>query len=42
MAELPSGVDWFMQTPVLVRLNGGVVECAAEMTADNPICLDVY
>jgi hypothetical protein len=42
LAELPAGVDWFMQTPVLVRLNGGVIECAAEMTADNPICLDVY
>jgi hypothetical protein len=42
LAELPAGVDWFLQTPVLVRLNGGVVECAAEMTADNPICLDVY
>lgn len=42
LAELPAGVDWFLQTPVLVRLNGGVVECAAEMTADDPICLDVY
>ena len=42
LAELPSGVDWFLQTPVLVRLADGVVECAAEVTADNPICMDVY
>lgn len=42
LAELPSGVDWFMQTPVLVRLFDGIVECAAEMTADDPTCLDVY
>ncbi len=38
-AELPSGVDWFLQTPVLVRLVDGVVECAAEVTADDPRCL---
>ncbi len=42
LAELPSGVDWFMQTPVVVRLADGVVECAAEVTADNPICLGIY
>lgn len=42
LSELPAGVDWFMQTPVLVRLNDGIVACAAEMTAENPICLDVY
>lgn len=42
LAELPSGVDWFMQTPVLVRLTDGVVDCAAEMTAADPTCLDVY
>jgi len=42
LAELPSGVDWFMQTPVLVRLNEGIVECAAEVTAEDPTCLDVY
>jgi len=41
-AELPSGVDWFMQTPVLVKLGDGVVECAAEVTADNPTCLDIF
>jgi len=39
VAELPSGVDWFLQTPVLVRLADGVVECAAEVTADDPRCL---
>ncbi len=38
-AELPSGVDWFLQTPVLVRLADGIVECAAEVTADKPECL---
>ena len=42
LAELPDGVDWFMQTPVLVKLVGGVVECVAEVTPANPICLDVY
>jgi hypothetical protein len=42
LAELPAGVDWFLQTPVLVKLVDGVVECAAEVTADNPICLDIY
>jgi hypothetical protein len=39
-AELPAGVDWFVQTPALVRLFDGIVECASELTADNPICLD--
>jgi hypothetical protein len=42
LAELPDGVDWFLQTPVLVRLGNGVVECAAEVTADSPTCLDIY
>jgi len=42
LAELPAGVDWFLQTPVLVKLADGMVECAAEVTADNPICLDIY
>jgi len=42
LAELPAGVDWFLQTPVLVKLADGVVECAAEVTADNPTCLDIY
>ena len=42
LAELPAGVDWFLQTPVLVKLSDEVVECAAEVTADNPTCLDVY
>jgi len=39
LAELPSGVDWFLQTPVLVRLADGVVECAAEVDAATPECL---
>jgi hypothetical protein len=39
-AELPSGVDWFVQTPVLVRLADGIVECAAEVTAADPTCLE--
>jgi hypothetical protein len=42
LAELPEGYDWFLQTPVLVRLNNGVVECAAEVTAADPTCLDVF
>ena len=40
LAELPAGVDWFLQTPVLVRLSGGVVECAAEVDPMAPECLD--
>ena len=39
LAELPAGVDWFLQTPVLVRLADGVVECAAEVEAITPECL---
>ena len=39
MAELPAGCDWFLQTPVLVRLKDGVVECAAEVGAADPQCL---
>jgi hypothetical protein len=39
-AELPTGVDWFFQTPALVRLDSGIVECAAEVTAADPVCLD--
>ncbi len=39
VAELPDGVDWFLQTPVLVRLADGVVECAAEVDPDAPDCL---
>jgi hypothetical protein len=42
LAELPAGVDWFMKTPVLVRIGEGVVECAAEVDAENPLCLDVF
>jgi hypothetical protein len=40
VAELPAGIDWFLQTPVLVRLTDGVVECAAEVEASSPECLD--
>lgn len=39
LAELPAGVDWFLQTPVLVRLEAGVVTCAAEVGPDDPRCL---
>ena len=40
VAELPAGIDWFFQTPVLVRLADGVVECAAEVEPTTPECLD--
>jgi hypothetical protein len=40
VAELPSGIDWFLQTPVLVRLIDGRVECAAEVDPMSPECLD--
>jgi hypothetical protein len=40
LAELPAGIDWFVQTPVLVRLADGLVECAAEVTAADPTCLE--
>lgn len=39
VAELPAGIDWFLQTPVLVRLADGMVECAAEVDPDTPECL---
>ena len=39
LAELPPGIDWFFQTPVLVRLRDGAVECAAEVEATAPECL---
>ncbi|MCD4749736.1 MAG: hypothetical protein K8R59_10220, partial [Thermoanaerobaculales bacterium] len=39
-SELPSGIDWFMQTPVLVRLRDGYVECAAEVQATDPQCIE--
>jgi hypothetical protein len=38
-AELPAGVDWFLQTPVLVRLMDGYVECAAEVDSSAPDCI---
>ena len=39
LAELPIGIDWFLQTPVLVRLADGVVECVAEVEPTAPECL---
>jgi len=39
-AELPAGVDWFFQTPVLVRLFDGVVECVSEVDPVAPECLE--
>jgi hypothetical protein len=39
VSELPPGIDWFFQTPVLVRLADGVVECAAEVETTAPECL---
>ncbi len=39
LAEMPAGIDWFIQTPVLLRLEDGIVRCAAEVTADDPQCL---
>jgi len=39
LAQLPSGIDWFFQTPVLIRLEDGVVECAAEVSVENPQCI---
>jgi hypothetical protein len=40
VAELPAGLDWFLQTPVLVRLMDGAVECVAEVDPMSPQCLD--
>lgn len=40
-AELPSGVDWFLQTPVLVRLLDGTVECVSEVDPETPECLEL-
>ncbi len=40
VAELPAGVDWFLQTPVLVRLFDGRVECVAEVEPESPECLE--
>jgi hypothetical protein len=39
IAELPAGVDWFLKTPVLVRLEDGLVRCAAEVAPEEPACL---
>jgi hypothetical protein len=38
-AELPAGCDWFLATPVLVRLRDGVVECVAEEDPAAPECI---
>lgn len=40
LAELPAGVDWFLQTPVLVRLVEGIVECVSEVDPEVPECLE--
>ncbi len=40
VAELPAGVDWFLQTPVLVRLFDGIVECVSEVDPETPECLE--
>jgi hypothetical protein len=40
LAELPVGCDWFLQTPVLVRLDNGVVLCASEVDPSTPECLE--
>jgi len=40
VAELPAGVDWFLQTPVLVRLFDGIVECVSEVDPEAPECLE--
>ena len=39
-AELPSGCDWFFKTPVLIRLEDGVVRCAEEADPEKPGCLE--
>lgn len=39
-AELPPGCDWFFETPVVVRLEDGVVTCAAQVDPENPQCID--
>ncbi len=39
-AELPAGLDWFLQTPVLVRLADGSVECVSEVDPEAPECLN--
>ncbi len=38
-AELPAGIDWLLQTPVVVRLTDGVVECAHEEDPTAPQCV---
>jgi len=39
-AELPAGCDWFFETPVVLRLEDGVVVCAAEVHPADPECID--
>jgi len=39
-AELPAGCDWFLQTPMLVKLVDGVVTCVAEEDPAAPECAD--
>lgn len=37
--ELPAGCDWVLATPVVVRLEDGVVTCAAEEDPAQPRCV---
>ena len=37
-AAAAAGSYRFLTTPVLVRLQDGIVECAAEVEAGNPEC----
>ena len=39
-AELPAGCDWFFKTPVVVRLEDGIVTCAKEVDPEAPACID--
>jgi hypothetical protein len=39
-AELPSGCDWFFKTPVVIRLEDGIVSCAQEVDPEAPACID--
>ncbi len=40
--ELPSGCDWFIRTPAMLRVRNGVIECAAEVDPDMPECLELF
>jgi len=38
--ELPAGCDWFFETPVVVRIENGIVTCAGEVDPEAPDCID--